>query len=340
MPQARKRQLMKEKVRLSNRKQVITGVTCFILFSAVLLNTDAFELFYDFSREHEDWELDEIILVLFSALVTSSLTFAYSTWHYNRTLKEEIDYRVKLEMELAHAQKLQSLGTLAGGIAHSTNNYLQPIQTLSRLSKKQLPEESPLQSVLDKILQASEHAQEVLDQLLRFSHQGNRENPVCDLQQELSQHQLLYQSAVSHAEQLTFKLTDQSCPVALSNSQCADILLALITNAEDSYDGVGGPIEVQLEQQQNMVQLSISDQGCGMDNTLQQRIFEPFYTSKTVGQGTGLGLSIVHGLIQQPGGSIEVKSEPGKGSRFIVHLPLANQDNLKLPLNDSNTHSA
>ena len=244
------------------------------------------------------------------------------------------------QIKKAQAQKLQSLGTLAGGIAHSTNNYLQPIQTLSRLSKKQLPEDSPLQNVLDKILQASEHAQEVLGQLLRFSHQNNRENPVCDLQQELSQHQLLYQSAVSHAEQLTFKLTDQPCPVTLSNSQCADILLALITNAEDSYDGVGGPIEVQLEQQQNMVQLSISDQGCGMDNTLQQRIFEPFYTSKAVGQGTGLGLSIVHGLIQQPGGSIEVKSELGKGSQFIVFLPLTNQDDLKLPLSDSNKHSA
>lgn len=323
MPRARRRQLMEEKVRLSNRRQVVTGLICFVIFTTALVSIDAFDLFYDFSRDHEDWDLDEIVVGLFAALVTSSLTFAYSTWRYNRILKEEIEYRVKLEIELANAQKMQSLGTLAGGIAHSTNNYLQPIQTLSRLSKKQLPEDSPLQAVLDKILQASVHAQEVLGQLLRFSHQDKRENTVSDLQQELQEHQLLYRSSISYGDQLNFTITEQTCPINLSPSQSADILLALITNAEDSYEGKGGPIDVDLKRLHDGVQLSIQDQGCGMDETLQQRIFEPFYTSKAVGQGTGLGLSVVHGLIQQAGGSITVESVSGKGSRFIILFPLA-----------------
>lgn len=321
MPETRKRQLMAEKVRISNRRQVIAAGAVFVLLSIVLAETDAFEAVYYFSRAHEDWELDEWIMGGLAALITTALTFAYSTWRYNRVLKDEIEYRVKLEQELAQAQKMQSLGTLAGGVAHSTNNYLQPILTLSRLTKKQLPEDSPVQSIMDKILLAAENSREVLDQLLRFSHNGNRDTRRCDLLHELSKHQLLYRSAVSEPQCLSFNLTDQPCWVGLSISQVSDILLALITNAEDSYPEQTGDITVTLSADRDSVILQVADQGCGMDQALQQRIFDPFFTNKAVGAGTGLGLSIVHGLVEQHGGRIEVVSAPGQGSCFSVILP-------------------
>ncbi|MAC46623.1 MAG: hypothetical protein CMI12_07195 [Oceanospirillum sp.] len=319
---------IQRKLHSSNRKQLIFGLLSFIVFTVILIKAEGFEAFYEYSRSHEDWDLDEWILGLFSALFIGSLTFAYSTWRYNRILNEEIEYQAKLEQELAHAQKMQSLGTLAGGIAHSTNNHLQPIQTLSRLSKKQLPEDHALQPVLDKILLASEHAQEVLNQLLRFSHQDNREKPICDLSHEIRHHETLYRSVLTHPDQLSFDITDKACTTGLTTSQSADIILALITNAEDSYLGQAGPIQVILQQSPQQITLSVCDQGCGMDRTQQQRIFEPFYTSKAVGQGTGLGLSIVHGLVQQAGGTITVQSEQGKGSHFVVKLPLIQESNL------------
>lgn len=321
MPQTRRRQLMAEKVRVSNRKQLIIGVSVFVLLSVFLAELDAFEAMYYFSRDHEDWELDELILFFFAALITTAFSFAFSTWRYNKVLKEEIEYRVKLEQELAQAQKMQSLGTLAGGVAHSTNNFLQPIQTLSRLTKKQLPEDSPLQGVMDKILLAAESARDVLDQLLRFSHSENRETPGCDLQHELSKHQMLYRSALSEPDRLDFQLTDQPCRVGLTVSQASDIVLALITNAEDSYQEAGGQIKVQLSLDHQQIRLQVIDQGRGMDDELQKRIFDPFFTSKGVGEGTGLGLSIVHGLVDQQGGSIALESAPGKGSCFTVTLP-------------------
>ncbi|MBB1486639.1 sensor histidine kinase [Oceanospirillum sediminis] len=321
MPDKRRQKLMKEKVHLSNRRQVIIAVSCFLLLSLTLAELEAFEVVYYFSRTHEDWELDELILGALAALITTAFTFAYSTWRYNRVLNEEIEYRVKLEQELAQAQKMQSLATLAGGVAHSTNNYLQPILTLSRLTKKQLPEDSPVQGIMDKILLAAENAREVLAQLLRFSHSDNREMSHCDLLHELSKHQLLYRSVLSEPDLLVFELTDQPCRVGLSTSEVSDILLALITNAEDSYPQQMGEITVTLSADRDRVILQVTDQGCGMDLALQARIFDPFFTSKDVGQGTGLGLSIVHGLVEQQGGSIEVESAPDQGSCFTVILP-------------------
>jgi len=312
--------------RITNRTQIISGLIIFIFLSSVLIEFEAFEAVHEFSRDHEDWELDELIMALLAAIVTSAYIFAYSTFRYSNALQRELEHRIKLEQELAHAQKLQSLGTLAGGVAHSTNNYLQPIQTLSRLAKKQLPEESPLQTFMDKILQAANSAQEVLDQLLRFAHQDNREVPRCDLKVELKDHQLLYRSAIGNAKSLEFDLPETPCSVALSTSQISDILLALITNAEDSYNGGQGPIKVLLQHNNQTASLSVIDQGCGMSAEQQQRIFEPFYTSKAVGQGTGLGLSIVHSLVQQQGGEIQVQSTPDMGTCFTILLPMVKTD--------------
>lgn len=326
MPQKAQRQhLLEHKLRTSNRRQFVIGLISFITFTFILVSFDSFDLFYDYSRSHEDWDLDEWILGLFAAIIVTAITFGISTWRYNTILKEEIEYQLKLEQELAQAQKMQSLGTLAGGIAHSTNNHLQPIQTLSRLSKKQLPDDHPLQQVMDKILLASEHAEEVLGQLLSFSHQDNREKRICDLRDELEQNAILYRSATTYPEQLKLDTGNEPCPVALTPSESADILLALITNAEDSYENQNGPISVRLKRLQNAVELTITDQGCGMDDHLQQRIFEPFYTNKAVGKGTGLGLSVVHGLVIQAGGSISVASQPEQGSQFSIKLPLADK---------------
>lgn len=328
MPHNAKRQnRLETRLKASNRRQIVIGLICFFVFTAILIRFDSFDLFYDYSRSHEDWELDEWIMGLIAALFTSAITFGVSTLRYNRILKQEMGYQIKLEQELAHAQKMQSLGTLAGGIAHSTNNHLQPIQTLSRLSKKQLPEDHPLQNVLDKILLSSEHAQQIIGQLLRFSHQDNREQDHCELNQTLSDNLPLFSAAIRFPAQLSLTLADQSCTVALSPSQIADIILALITNAEDSYEDQQGPIQVCLEPATHAVNLIVTDQGIGIDAEQQKRIFEPFYTSKVVGQGTGLGLAVVHGLIHQCGGHIEVQSSPGKGTRFILTLPLIGSTN-------------
>ncbi|OPX54622.1 Signal transduction histidine kinase [Oceanospirillum multiglobuliferum] len=309
---------------LSNRKQFIIAVGVFIFLSVVLIEIETFETVYEFSRTHEDWELDELIMAALSALITSAFTFAFNAYYQAQALKKEMTYRLKLERELAHAQKIQSLGTLAGGVAHSANNYLQPIMTLSRLAQKQLPSDSPLQPFMEKILLAANNAHNVLGELLRFSRQEPlAETEVYDLQKELDQHQLLYRAALSMQSKLSFDLTDQPCPVALSSSQIADITLALITNAEDSYNSQGGVIQVRLEQKGKMALLSVTDQGSGIAAHQIERLFEPFYTTKAVGEGTGLGLSIVHGLVQGVGGHVEVSSELDKGTTFSLHIPLA-----------------
>lgn len=311
---------------LSHRKQLMIAIIIFILLSVILIEMEAFEVAHELSRSHEDWELDELLMAALSALITSAFTFAFNAYYQAQALKKEMAYRLKLERELAHAQKIQSLGTLAGGVAHSANNYLQPIMTLSRLAQKQLPTDSPLQAFMDKILLAANNAHSVLDELLRFSrHESQTEGVIQDLQQELEQHQLLYRSALSGQSQLEFELTTEPCPVALSASQIADIVLALVTNAEYSYDHQGGTIQVKLQQEGQTAVLRVKDQGCGIAQHQIERLFEPFYTTKAVGEGTGLGLSIVHGFVKGVGGEIKVTSELNKGTTFHLYLPLVSK---------------
>ena len=233
----------------------------------------------------------------------------------------------ELERQLLHSQKLEALGTLAGGIAHDLNNTLVPIMALSKLTARRFESGTPVRNNLDTIYEASERARDLVRRVLAFSRKEEPEQQQeANLAEIVREAMKLMRATVPTSIQLDAEIVDVPA-IRADGSQIHQVITNLVSNAAGAMTNGMGTITVSLgltsaKKASKEVRLSVSDTGSGMDEATQQRIFEPFFTTKAVGQGTGLGLSIVHGIVSSHGGRIEVKSAPGKGTRFDLYFPL------------------
>lgn len=234
--------------------------------------------------------------------------------------------RRDLEAQLHHSQKLEALGTLAGGITHDLNNTLVPIVALSNAMARRLPEGSRDRARLDLVVQAAGRARDLAQQILAFSRKEAVEYKLIDLRESIAQSLRLLRALVPTTIDIASDLAP--VPLVMGNSgQCYQVLVNLVSNASRAIGHGPGTITVRLayDTKASAVVLAVEDTGCGMDEATRERIFEPFYTTRKVGEGTGLGLSVVHGIVTSQGGRIEVKSTPGHGTSFRIHLPVAHQ---------------
>jgi PAS domain S-box-containing protein len=232
----------------------------------------------------------------------------------------------ELERQLLHSQKLEALGTLAGGIAHDLNNTLTPIMALSKVAARRLEPGSPVRVSLETIFEASQRAADLVKRVVGFSRGEESEKRETNIAETVNEALKLLRATVPSSITLEARIIDVPL-IPADSSQIHQVVTNLITNASQAIDNKIGKITVTLDlcrnaAQQSEICLSVGDTGIGMDEQTQQRIFEPFFTTKAVGQGTGLGLSIVHGIVLGHGGRIEVNSEPGKGTRFELYFPV------------------
>jgi PAS domain S-box-containing protein len=237
----------------------------------------------------------------------------------------------ELERQLLHSQKLEALGTLAGGMAHDLNNTLVPIMALSKLTARRFEQGSPVRNNLDTIYEASERARDLVRRVLAFSRKDEPEQQEANLGEVAREALKLMRATVPTSIQLDADIADVPT-IRADASQIHQVITNLISNAAGAMTTGMGTITVSLglatgKKKTTEVRLSVADTGCGMDDATMQRIFEPFFTTKAVGQGTGLGLSIVHGIVASHGGRIDVKSTPGKGTRFDLYFPLPRDEN-------------
>lgn len=237
----------------------------------------------------------------------------------------------ELERQLLHSQKLEAIGTPAGGIAHDLNNTLTPILALSSLLIDQMPENSSQQEDLEIILQASRHGRDLLQRILAFSRDKGTTKTRVDLA-VITRACLQMLRATVPATVLLDEEISAVPPVYADAGQLQQIIVNLVTNARQAIGDRLGTITVgvSLPSQHSVagdgsgfIRLRVADTGCGMDAETRDRVFEPFFTTKEVGEGTGLGLSVVHGIVADHGGRIEVTSEPGHGTEFTIFLPIA-----------------
>jgi signal transduction histidine kinase len=231
-----------------------------------------------------------------------------------------------LERKLLHSQKLEALGTLAGGIAHDLNNTLTPIMALSKLTARRLAHNTDLRSNLETIFAASEQARDLVRRVLSFSRREEIAKVIVSPGAIVIDAMSLLRATVPSSIQLTSRIDDVPSIFA-DPSQIHQVITNLVTNAAQAIEGNPGAITVILERTcdvkpEGEIRLSVVDTGKGMDESTRRRIFEPFFTTKDVGQGTGLGLSIIDGIVSSHGGRIEVTSEPGKGTRFDIYFPI------------------
>lgn len=242
----------------------------------------------------------------------------------------------RLGAQLQQAQKMESVGRLAGGVAHDFNNILTVIQGYSQLGLMESDRSQPIFTHFEEILNASERAAGLTHQLLAFARKQIIAPKVLNLNEAVAGMLKMLQRLIGENVQLNWQAGASLWPVKVDPSQIDQILANLCVNARDAMADVGkitiGTENCTIDADYNIilgdvvsagdyVRLTVSDSGCGMDNETMANIFEPFFTTKGVGEGTGLGLSTVFGIVKQNNGFINVHSEPGIGTTFKIYLP-------------------
>jgi signal transduction histidine kinase/CheY-like chemotaxis protein len=236
-------------------------------------------------------------------------------------LKREADERKSTERQLAQAQKMESLGRLAGGVAHDFNNLLTAILGNIELARLDLPEASPVRQNLDEVQHASESAQALVRQLLVFGRKQGTEAMVVDLRLALTDATRLLRRLLGEDVKIVLELPDSVVHVKLDPMQLEQVVVNLAVNARDAMPR-GGTLSIRVERPAPaVVRLVVSDTGVGMTEEVRARVFEPFFTTKPVGKGTGLGLALVFAVVRQNGGTVNVDSELGRGTTFTIDFP-------------------
>ncbi len=254
--------------------------------------------------------------------------------------KRAAEEREKLRTLLLHSQKMDSIGRLAGGVAHDLNNMLEVILIHAGMALRELDSGHPLQAGLQAIEQAAGRSAGLTRQLLAFARRQAAQPRLIDLNEAVSGLLDMLQRLVGEDKILEWRPGAGQGSVLIDPQQLVQVLTNLCLNARDAISGVGRVIlatrGVCLDEAAcasrpgsspgEYVQLAVSDSGCGMAPEIQERIFEPFFTTKPLGRGTGLGLPAVYGIVQQNHGFITVDSGPGQGSVFTIHLPQSRED--------------
>jgi PAS domain S-box-containing protein len=247
----------------------------------------------------------------------------------------------KLENQLRQAQKMEAIGTLAGGIAHDFNNLLSPIIGYSELLLLGRAVDSTITKPVQEILTAANRAKELVKQILTFSRRSEHNLVPLMVQPVIKEALKLLRSSIPSSIEIQQNINPECGAVLADPVQIHQIIMNLCTNAYQAITDRSGIIIVSLSpvilaqadiaskvglQPGHYLKLVVEDSGGGIDPESLKRIFEPYFTTKEKGKGTGLGLAVVHGIVKNYGGEIIVYSEPGKGTRFNIYLPVVSTE--------------
>ncbi|TYB33832.1 MAG: response regulator [Flexistipes sinusarabici] len=256
---------------------------------------------------------------------------------YLHVIVHDITEQNRLKEQLRQSQKLESIGRLAGGMAHDYNNILTVILNYSELALTRLKPGDAVYSYIGEIKSAAERSNRITSQLLTFARSQSYNPQTLDLNGAIEDMLNMLTSLIGESIELEWKPAENLWLTKIDPTHVDQILANLCVNAKDAIDGDGKiKIEtknVSIDQDSfksnspiipgDYIVLTISDNGCGMDEETQKNIFEPFFTTKEHGKGTGLGLSTIYGIVKQNDGFISVNSEPGKGTAFDIYLKRA-----------------
>ncbi|MBS0387106.1 MAG: HAMP domain-containing protein [Proteobacteria bacterium] len=242
----------------------------------------------------------------------------------------------KLENRLRHRQRLETVGTLAGGVAHEFNNVLLPIVLYSELALAETPVGSSAYQDLKEVLASASRARDVVNKILTFSRDaGAPKLRAIDLEPVVREALRLFSALIPPTVQLQADLSGPCPQVKADAALTIQVIMNLCTNAYHALLNAEGIVRVELatsmepvgsdgeKAPREYVVLSVTDNGAGMDAATAERIFEPFFTTRKVGTGTGLGLSVVHGILETFGATITVDTAVGRGTTFKVAFPVA-----------------
>ena len=295
-----------------------------------------------YKTSDEDFDVLEFkdgrVFERFSSPLIRDGQIAGRVWSFRDVTESKIaeEEKTKLQSQLQQVQKMESIGTLAGGIAHEFNNILGIIVGNAELAMDDIPEWNPARQNLQEIYTASLRARDVIKQILTFSRQTPQEIKPVRIIPIIKESLKFLRSSIPTTIEIHQNISSESETVRANPTQINQVLINLCTNAIHAMGEKGGVLEVSLE---NIVldaasashyhdlspgkyfKLTVNDTGHGIEPKNLKRIFDPYFTTKRVGEGSGMGLSVVHGIVKSHGGAISINSEPGKGTIFYVLLP-------------------
>ena len=261
------------------------------------------------------------------------------------SIQRDITREVRLERELRQAHKMEAIGTLAGGIAHDFNNILMAIIGYTEMALYKTPEgTTPVRRDLEQVLKAGYRARDLVNQILTFSHQSDQERKVIDIVPPVKEALKLLRSSLPSTIEIRqdIAIPPEKGVILADPTQIHQVLMNLCTNAAHAMRDKGGILSVSLSSVETdadaylvsrypdlkpgpYVRLTVGDSGHGVDPSILERIFDPYFTTKGPGEGTGMGLAVVQGIVNRHGGMITVNSEIGKGTTFHALFPRIEQ---------------
>lgn len=254
---------------------------------------------------------------------------------------KDISEQKRMEKELFQSQKMEAIGTLAGGVAHDFNNILSAIIGYSEMARLRLPPDNPAAEDITQVLQASRRAADLVQHILTFSRQSDHCLEPLAPQLLIKEALKMLRASLPSTIEIKEKVDSKCGKIMADPTNIHQIIVNLCTNALHAMEKEKGVLTVKLYRTTitaneipkeaevspgSFIVLEVSDTGHGMDQATAEQIFDPYFTTKEVGKGTGLGLAVVHGIIEDYHGFIRVKSEPGQGASFFVHIPALQEE--------------
>ena len=251
------------------------------------------------------------------------------------TVERDITESIKQERQIRQTQKLEAIGTLAGGVAHDFNNILSGILGFTEIALLEIEQESAARAALQKVIAASERAGDLVRQILAFSRKSEQEFKPTLVRIIVKEALKLCRASLPSFIQIRQHI-DSDLAVMGDPTQIHQVVMNLCTNAGHAMEETGGVLKVEMDDLYldeafaqrypnaspgTFIRILVSDTGCGIPPENLERIFDPFFTTKKQGKGTGLGLSVVHGIVESHGGLLTVESQPGVGTAITVYLP-------------------
>ena len=327
-------------------RDLIIGALALVLICSFFISIELVEVVFELTREHEDWELDEILASI-PALALVMAWYAFRRWREvrhlnsqlaeaNKTLEITHERQMAAEAQLRDAQRLESLGRLAGGLAHELNNMLQPIVTLTQLALKDSAVPDKTRGNLEMVLEAAQCGRDIVNKALTFAGEKKPRRDAYVFSDCLSEVVELSRTCLPEDVAVELKIPSFPQSAWISRTELTQVVANLMTNAARAME-MSGTLTVVL----SMVALTeddaavhnlppgdyfkmlVSDTGCGMPDEVQRRLFDPFFTTEEAGENVGLGLAVVHGIVSDWRGRISVHSNPGTGTRFELLIPVA-----------------
>jgi len=330
-----------ELLRLGYRRDDLVGQSVLQLYSPSYRETARGLLGQMFNSKREFKELEEQMVsstgeVLDVSVNTSLIYDELGQPAYVRAVARDVTERKKLEAKILHAQRIDSIGNLAGGVAHDFNNILTSILGSTAIMKRKMKKGDTWYRFVDIIEMAAKRGSSLTRQLLTFARKSTIQFRPVMVNDVVGETLHLFERSTDKTIVVEKELTPLFSIINGDDGQLQQALLNLLINARDAMPEGGkitvatdvvefsnnSPSQAEGERSGKYVVISVRDTGIGMDPAIQQKIFEPFFTTKEQGKGTGLGLSVVYGVVNGHDGFITLDSEPGRGSTFRLHFPL------------------